>query len=167
MISFQIKHLGSFMHKLLSTDCFDSFLLAEASLLTAVTFVIDGHQNKGFYTSEEWEDASIRPYEFATWKSMRPLLFDLVKGKRTPVSFKFVLHLMPDFIGPTLGTGDTGVTPEQIRALALTIKYAGSALTLVTGTALNTFLMDKTPDIIWDNAMRKFLAKKEIDYEEI
>ncbi|NLL78883.1 MAG: hypothetical protein GX234_03650 [Clostridiales bacterium] len=167
MISFQIKHLGSFMHKLLSTDCFDSFLLAEASLLTAVTFVIDGHQNKAFYTSEEWEDDSIRPYEFVTWKSIRPLLFDLVKGKRTPVSFKFVLHLMPEYVGPTLKQGDTTVTADQLRALALTIKYDGSALTLVTGTAMNTFLMDKSPDLVWDNAMRKFLSKKEIDFEEI
>lgn len=155
------------MHKLLSTDCFDSFLLAEATLTTAATYVIDGHQNKDFYTPEEWEDASIRPYDFVTFSSMRPLLFDLVKGKRTPVNFKLVLHLIPDFVSPTLKQGDTAVTAEQIRAFVLTIKYDGSALTLVTGTATNTFLMDKSPDTIWDNAVRKFLAKKELDYEEI
>lgn len=155
------------MHKLLSTDCFDSFLLAEATLTTAATYVIDGHQNKEFYTSEEWEDASVRPYDFVTFSSMRPLLFDLVKGKRTPVNFKLVLHLIPDFVSPTLKQGDTAVTAEQIRAFVLTIKYDGSALTLVTGTAMNTFLMDKSPDTIWDNAVRKFLAKKELDYEEI
>ncbi|MBO5293592.1 MAG: hypothetical protein J6B10_10480 [Lachnospiraceae bacterium] len=167
MISFQIKSLGSFMHKLLSSDCFDSFLLAEATLTTAVSFRIDGHQNKEFYTTEEWEDSSIRPYDFVTWKTMRPLFYDLVKGKRTPVNFKFVLHLMPEYVAPTLAKGDTTVTAGDIRALALNIKYDGSALTIVTGTAMNTFLMDKSPDQIWDNAMRRFLTKKEIDFEEI
>lgn len=155
------------MHKLLSTDCFDSFLLAEATLTTAATYIIDGHQNRDFYTSEEWEDASVRPYDFVTFSSMRPLLFDLVKGKRTPVNFKLVLHLIPDFVSPTLKQGDTAVTAEQIRAFVLTIKYDGSVLTLVTGTAMNTFLMDKSPDTIWDNAIRRFLTKKELDYEEI
>lgn len=167
MTSFQIKQLGAFMHKLLSTDCFDSFLLAEATLTAAATYVIDGHQNKDFYTAEEWDDTSIRPYDFATYSSMRPLLFDLVKGKKTPVNFKFVLHLIPEYVAPTLKQGDTSVTADNIRAFVLTIKYDGSALTLVTGTAMKTFLMDKSPDTIWDNAMRKFLSKKEIDYEEV
>ena len=48
----------------------------------------------------------------------------------------------------------------------LNIRYDGTGLTLVTGTSYNTFLMDKTPDALWDRAVRQFLTKRQLDYEE-
>jgi len=37
----------------------------------------------------------------------------------------------------------------------------------VTGTAFTTFLPDKTVDVLWDKAVRTFLSKKEIGFEEL
>lgn len=167
MIAFQILERNSFMHKLLATDCFDSFLLEEASVSVAVTHHIDGRLNQTFFTAGEWEDASLRPYEFMAWKDIRSLCFDLIKGKRTPVGFRFVLHLMPEYIAPLLSKADTAVSPQQIKAFVLNVKYDGSVLTLVSGTALTTFLPDKSPDQIWDNALKQFLYKKEIAVQEL
>lgn len=166
MIAFEVNEIKAFMNKLLASDCFDSFLLEEANVATATTCHIDGHLNREFYSREEWEDPSQRPYEFAAWKDMRSLFFDLIKGKRTPAHFRFVLHLMPEHAAALLQKGDTAVTADQIRAFVLNIKYDGSSLTLVTGTALHTFLPDKTPDRLWDAAMRSFLVKKEIEVQE-
>lgn len=167
MIALKITNIKQFMAKLLGSEDFDSFLLEEASISTYNTFMIDGHQNKDFYSTEEWEDKELRPYELSTWKKLRPICFDLIKGKHTPTAFRFVLHLIPDHVAAILEKGDTAVTPQEVRAFVLNIKYDGATLILVTGTSFHTFLMDKTPDTLWDNAVKKFLAKREISYEQL
>lgn len=166
MTSFQIRELKNFMGKLLGTDCFDSFLLAEASVSAAVEYTIDGHINKEFYTSEELEDPQTCPYDFAAWSAMRPICFDMIKGKRTPSRFKFVFHLMPEYVSGVLKGADSSITADQVKALVLTVKYDGSGVSLVTGTAFHSFVMDKSLDMQWDKTMRQFLAKKQIAYME-
>lgn len=167
MIALKITNVKQFMGKLLASEAFDSFLLEEASISTYNTFLIDGHQNRDFYTSEEWEDKEIRPFDFTTWKQIRPICYSLIKGTKTPSAFKFILHLMPDYLASILNEQDTTVTPQQIKALALTVKYDGTTLTLITGTAFHTFIMDKSVDVLWDNAVKGFLDKREISYEEL
>ena len=167
MIALKITNVKQFMGKLLASEAFDSFLLEEASISTYNTFIIDGHQNKDFYTSEEWDDKEIRPYDFTTWKQIRPICYSLIKGTKTPSAFKFILHLIPDYLASILKEPDTTVTPQQIKALVLTVKYDGTTLTLVTGTAFHTFIMDKSVDALWDNAVKGFLDKREINYEEL
>ena len=100
------------------------------------------------------EEATISTYNIFT------------KGKRTPTAFHFVLHLIPEYMASLLEKGETAVTPDQVKAFVLNIKYDGAALKLITGTAFHTFLMDRTPDTLWDNAVRQFLTKRQIDYEE-
>lgn len=166
MIALKITNIKQFMGKLLASEDFDSFLLEEASISTYNTFLIDGHQNRDFYTTEEWEDKEIRPYDFTTWKQIRPICYSLIKGTHTPCAFKFILHLIPDYVASILKNGDTSVTPQQIKALVLTVKYDGTVLTLITGMSFHTFIMDKTADALWDNAIRQFLSKRDISYEE-
>lgn len=166
MTSFHITELKNFMAKLLGTDCFDSFLLEQAEIASAATYRIDGHINSDFYTKEELADPQVCPYGFASWQAMRPLCFDMIKGKRTPSSFKFVLHLIPDYVPGVLKGADASLTPEQVRALVLTVKYDGSSISIVTGTAFTSFVMDKSLDAAWDRTMRQFLAKKGIAYTE-
>lgn len=167
MIALKITNVKQFMGKLLASESFDSFLLEEASISTYNTFLIDGHQNKDFYTNEEWGDKEIRPFDFTTWKQIRPICYSLIKGTKTPSAFKFILHLIPDYVASILKSEDTSVTPQQVKALVLTIKYDGTALTLITGTAFHTFIMDKSVDILWDNAMKQFLDKREVSFEEL
>ena len=167
MIALKITNVKQFMGKLLTSEEFDSFMLEEASISTYNTFMIDGHQNRDFYTTEEWEDKEMRPYDFTTWKQIRPICFSLIKGTHTPSAFKFILHLIPDYTASILKNGDTSVTPQQIKALVLTVKYDGTVLTLITGTSFHTFIMDKTVDVLWDNAIRQFLDKRGINYEEL
>lgn len=166
MTSFHIKELKNFMSKLLATNCFDSFLLAEATISTAVEYTIDGHINKDFFTQEELKETQICPHDFASWSAMRPICYEIIKGKRSPSRFKFVFHLMPDYVPGVLKGADDSITADQVKALVLTIKYDGSAASLVTGTSFHTFVMDKTLDAQWDKTMRQFLTKKGISYSE-
>ena len=83
MISRKITELKHFMTRLLASDCFDSFLLEQAIITTYNTFTIDGHLERNFYTSEEWEDPSLCPYDLSCWADIRPICFSLIKGKKT------------------------------------------------------------------------------------
>lgn len=167
MKAYRISDLKNFMNKLLLTDSFDYFLLEEGTIITANAFQIDGHIQKDFYTKEEQEDPSLCPYDFSLWKDIRPFCFQLIKGKRTPLSFKFVLLLMPEHMERILMTGDFSDHGNLVKAFTLTVKYDGSHVTLITGLSTATFLMDKTPEQLWDNAFLKFMNNKQIAWEEI
>lgn len=166
MIALQITSMKQFMNQLLAADTFDIFLLEEAVISTASTFSIDGHINREFYYSDDREPAEL-PYEFRPWSEMRGLCFDLIKGKRTPLFFRFVLHLMPDKAAALLTREGSDVDPSQVRALVLNIRYDGAKAVLTTGTAYHTFLLSKEPDAIWDKALTKYLSGKGISYEEL
>lgn len=167
MKAYQIKDVKNFMSKLLKTDTFDCFLLAEAAITTYNTFVIDGHMVKEFFTGDINDDAVLPPYEFSQWKDMHSLCFDLIKGKRTPVNFKLVLHLKPELTEEILKKGECGISSSDLKAFVLNIKYDGSMLTCITATAFHTFLPDKTPDKLWDDYFMCFLTDKSFAFEEV
>lgn len=167
MLALQITSMKTFMNHLLVADTFENFLLAEATVSTANTYQIDGHINKEFYTAEELSDPSCCPYDFALWKDIKPYVFQLIKGKKTPLFFKVVLHLKPENVGKLLAAGGCSVPTEQVKALVLTCKYDGSHAVLTTGSSFHTFIMSKEPDEIWDKALIQFLTKKGIEFETL
>ncbi len=166
MIALQITSMKTLMNQLLVGDTFDIFLLEEAVISTANTYTIDGHINIDFYPLEERGNDCI-PYEFQRWSESKGLCFHLIKGKNTPLYFKFVLHLKPEKITSLLEKENCDIDASQIRAFVLNIKYDGSKAVLTTGTAYHTFVMSKEPDIIWDKAITKYLCGKGIEFEEL
>lgn len=166
MIALQISSLKTLMNQLLVGDTFDIFLLEEAVISTANTYTIDGHINRDFFPTEERGPENI-PYEFQCWSESKGLCFNLIKGKNTPLYFKFVLHLKPEKVISLLEKENCSIDATQIRALVLNIKYDGSKAILTTGTSFHTFLMSKEPDILWDRAITQYLDKKGIAFEEL
>lgn len=156
MLALEILSTKQFMNHLLAADAFDSFLLEEAVISTANTFTIDGHVNQDFAASD---------CEFRPWGELRGLCFDLIKGKRTPLFFRFVLHLMPEKAAALLESRGCEVESSEVRALVLNIRYDGSKTVLTTATAFHTFVPSKEPDRIWDKALCQFLEQKGIGYE--
>lgn len=165
MIAIQITSIKSFMNQLLAGDSFDIFLLEEATITTSNTYHIDGHMNRDFFTAEELEDENVCPYDFASWSEMKGLCFNLIKGKRTPLNFKLVLHLKPSQTETLLKNEGSSVDRDQVKALVLTIKYNGETAILTTGSAYHTFVMTKEPDTIWDRAITKYLERQGILFE--
>lgn len=167
MIALQVTSLKNLMNQLLIGDTFDCFLLEEAIIRTGVTYTIDGHVNREFYadvntfdSTNASADIATCPYPLQPWSEAKGLCFDLIKGKRTPLYFKFVLQVKPDCFGIFLSD-----IPEQINAPVLTIKYDGTKALLTTGTSYKTFVLDKETDRIWDTSLTKYLTEKEIPYE--
>ena len=160
MISLQIKELKNFMNALLLSEHFDFFHIAEASITTFNTFHIDGHIVKDFYSPEE-EITS----DLSLWKDIRPICFQLIKGKRTPVSFRIILQASPELIQKLAASDACEVEANLIQSLTLNIRYEAGKATCITGTSFTTFLMDKTTDAVWDKYIRLFFEKSGIAYE--
>lgn len=161
MIALEILSMKNFMSHLLSGETFDIFLLEEATISTANSYTIDGHMNVDFFPPQERDQDHI-PYAFRPWSELKGLCFDLIKGKYTPLFFKFVLQLKPEHMQKLLGN-DLG----QVKALVLNIRYDGNKAILTTGTSYHTFVMSKEADLAWDNALCGYLSEKEIGYEKL
>lgn len=166
MLALQITSLKKFMNQLLAGDSFDPFLLEEATISTANTYTIDGHINRDFFPAEERNEEQL-PYEFQPWSELKGLCFNLIKGKHTPLFFKFVLHLKPEKAAALLKQQNSSVNPDEVRALVLNIRFDGTNAILTTGIAYHTFVMSKDADIIWDKALIKYLSGKDIAFEEL
>lgn len=164
MLALQITSMKAFMNELLTGETFDIFLLEEASLATAVTYQIDGHINMDFYPMAE-RTPELIPYEYQPWSEIKGLCFNLIKGKHTPLSFKFVLQLKPDKMNAMLEKEKLSADDLRLKSLVLTIRFDGGKAVMTTGSSYQTFVMDKTADVIWDRQLCKYLAMKGIGFE--
>ncbi|MBQ3105656.1 MAG: hypothetical protein IJC59_07360 [Lachnospiraceae bacterium] len=165
MIALQITDVRGFMAGLLNSDCFDSFLLQEASIHTYNTFTIDGHQNRSYYTREELQDPILFPYEYSSWHQMRELVYQLIKGKKTPLFLKIILLLKPEDAYTLLEANHASGYAPNLKSFVVSIRFDQTGLRLTTGTSMLTFLPDKRCDDIWDEAFLDFLNTKKIDYD--
>lgn len=164
MTSYKITNKKDFMGKLLAGDCFSSFLLKEAGIHSYVPFTIDGHINKDFFEgSEETAESLTSPY--VPWDMVRPTCFDLIKGKRTPTSFQFVLYLKPESMEALFAKEELAPADFLIQNLILNIRFEKGELTLTTAVDYSGFSLDKSGEQLWDLTIRKFLSKKEIAFE--
>lgn len=163
MFSCTMTEIKDFMSKLLLKDTFDRFLLLEATLVTYNTFTIDGHIKEEYFTKEELEEM---PGErISAWEALRPVCFQLIKGKKTPCQMKLVFGLPENGINRLLLAGGLPYQRNDIEGLYINIKYDSSRLTLVTGVSMRTFTMDKSLEREWDTQVMEFLKKSEILYE--
>lgn len=164
MIALQITELKAFMGKLLGTTTFDDFLLQEATLQMGISYIIDGHINKAFYqTDEDMEDAGDRP-PFISYGEVRSTLFDLIKGKRTPLGFQVVLQLSPKKCTMLF---PEGLEAHLIKGLLLNIRYDGSKAMITSGISYSSFSLGKAPELIWDEALMNFLRNAGILFDRL
>ena len=149
------------MQHLLLKPTFDSFALIEGEITTYNTFRIDGYIHKEFY-----EDAPLKDY--SSWGDLREFCFHIIRGKRTPLNFRFILSLpKEEFEAFLIDQEIPSLSHSDIQGLYLNFKYDGTNLQCITGTSLNIFTMDKTLENVWDNYARKFFLNKEIDFESL
>ena len=98
---------------------------------------------------------------------MKGICFQLIKGKKVPTFMKIILHQKPENSYTLLEQAAALEFAKTLKAFVVTLKFDSNGLLLTTGTSLSTFIMNRTPDLIWDQAFRKFLADKGIEFEEV
>ncbi len=166
MLALQITSAKNFMNAMLAGELFDSFLLEEASVSTAVSYTLDGRLRREFFPPEERNDPVLHPYDFIPWKEAKNTCYHWIKGKYTPLRFQFVLRLMPSGTEAILEKSAPGLV-SFVSAFVLNIRFDGEKILLCTGTSYRSFVADKEAERLWDAAFRKFLHKKEIACEEL
>lgn len=158
MITLNLKAKNCMSHLLLKPT-FDNFSFIEGEVTTYNTFKVDGFLHKNFFEEAPEE-------KYSSWKELREFFFQIIRGKRTPLNFKFILSLPKSTIDVFLNNTDiTGITSDNVQGLYLNLKYDGTNLQCVTGTSLNIFTMDKTLEKSWDEYVKKYFLKHEIDFE--
>lgn len=167
MIALNILDLKDFTKNLFIGNTFDTFLLSEATITTYNTFSIDGTLHKGFYTQAEQDAMHLGDRDFSTWEESKPFCFSIIKGKHTPLYFKFVFQLSRDNIERFLTASGVPMLSEDVFGLFLNITYDGTVLSCTTGTSMRTFTLDKTLDNSWDIWIMSFFKQHGIPTEQI
>lgn len=175
MLLFKITDIKKFMNSLLIDKTFDQFLIAEATIKMASTYIIDGHINKSFFTDEELSELNetatqngrIFSDKMQRFYEVKPICLSIIKGKKTPTSFKFTFCLSGENTDKFLNTFESDFKSTDIGNLTLNIKYDGTELTATTSVSLNIFSLDKSIDTAWDNMIKKFFSSNDIKYEEL
>jgi hypothetical protein len=167
MLALQLSDIKNFMNTLLRTDTFDHFLLSEARITSAATYVIDGHVTKDFYSAEESEELGLSGCPALPFSLLRGNCFDLIKGKKAPVSFRFVFELSPENLQRTLEKVHSSYTASDLSGMFINLKFQDQLLTLTTGISYRIFSADKSLDNEWDSLVRRFLTQHGISFEEL
>ena len=167
MIALKLPEVRVFMNKLLCAEIFDNFLLQEATIQGSISYHIEGALHTDFYSKDELEQEHLTGLSFIPYVKVRTQCFDLIKGKRTPSFFKFVLLLSPANLEKTLQQTSSPLTISDVTAAFLNLKFQNNTLLLTTGISYRTFTTDKTLDREWDALIKKFLKNHEILFEEL
>ncbi len=149
MIALRMTDLKSFTTSLFLHTTFDAFEICEASFAVAATYFVDGHRNKDFYDTDEWEGLKHR--EYLTWGEVRPRCFEWIKGSKLPLGFKIVLR-----------------SPNTEDGTAfLNIRYDQAGMQCITGFSAKTFSLDRAAERDWDDRIRRFFQKQGMSFEEV
>ena len=162
MISLKILEMNRFMGKLLKGENFDGFLLKEGFLRTSMEYRFQGRVFPEYFDTEEQEKHT---EDYTYWGELKPFVFELVKGKRTPLAFAFTLLLSKDTTTELLARRSVNVG-EDSPSLFLQIRFEHGAGRIITGTARNTFTLDKSLDEAWDTEVKQLLKAMELAVEE-
>lgn len=167
MIALNLPEIKEFMNQLLCGETFDHFLIQEAVIQNSVTWNLSGAITPEFYSADELEAAGLTGLSFLPYGFIRPQCFHLIRGKRTPAYFKFVLLLSPANLSRTLEQTHSQFTADDITGMFLNLKFQHGGLMLTTGISYRTFSADKGLDSEWDALIKRFLKNHSIIFEEL
>lgn len=153
------------MNELLLQHAFDSFLFLKGEITTFNTYHIDGRLRKDFYRQQTNEEITIPEREYALWKDQREFCFSIIKGKRTPLNFRFIFSLSAPNIAKLLEQEQLSFSLADVQGLYLNFKYDGTTLTCTAGTSMNLFTLDKSLETAWDKMVQRIFTKYEIPFE--
>ena len=167
MIALELTDIKDFMNKLLKAEVFDHFLLQEAVITGSATITINGQITKGFFDEEELAQQHLEGLMFHPFSMLKKTCFDIIKGKKTPSSFRFVFLLSPENQKKTIASIGSSFRDEDVTGRFINIRYQNQLLSLTTGISYKVFSIDKTLENQWDKMVMKFLTQNEIAYEEM
>ena len=110
--------------------------------------------NKAFFDKDEIENFT---EDFATWKNLRNICFEIIKGKKVPTRLKLVMAFPKVNYSKIVRELGSSIAEENISGLYFHIIYESNQIHIITSSSLNLFTMDKSLDNYWDKLISKFL----------
>lgn len=159
MKNFEIEDVKKYMQDLLTASRYDSFYMYEVRLKTSLDYYISGKLNHKFFISdgsEEKEDMPDANQEYIYWKDIKKKVFDLIKGKRLPISFRLILMFNQENVIRLIEMNNIPIAPENVGALFYNIYYENGILQITTGSSVKVFTLDKTLEHLWDDTVEKY-----------
>ena len=162
MIGLSIQDIKNFMAGMLTGNMFDKFYLCDGEIQTFTEFHLGGYLNRPYFDSEEWENLEGR--KLCLWSEMKPFVFQLIRGHKLPVRFKFVFQLSRENTVWLLEKHRLPVREEDIGGLFMNITYEHQKLVCTSGVSYKTFIMDKTVEQCWDETGCQYFKQNHIAY---
>lgn len=142
------SEVKKFMSLVIGGSAFDRFQLRSGEIVTRVKFTIDGRASA--------EDGSEAQRAYCLWGDVRQNVYDLIKGKRLPACIRLVFALDDEAL-PRLH--------PNARAAFLNMVFENGRITFTTGTAQNSFSLDKSLDEVWESSIKKLFVQLGIAVE--
>ena len=164
MIALSIIDVKDFMNKLLIGEVFDRFFLVEASVTTFNTFTIDGRLQQDFFDTDTVAMHKSNSIEYSLWRDVKPYCFSVIRGRRTPLNFRIVLQLSHKQTQQILNPSFPDGSVPDCR-FCLNLQYRNDSLLCTTGVSYTSFCLDKRPEHLLDEIIRKFLSGQHIAFQ--
>lgn len=144
MKMYQIEEVKPFMAQLLLQETFDKFCVSVAEIRTIVPITIKGTMSHDWLSPEDAE--KYKELEYIPWKLLRPVVFELIKGKQTPdfLKIQFVYY------------------SENGDCSGLRVQFEAGTLTCLSTYTPAEFSLDRNAETFWDENCQAFLKKHEI-----
>lgn len=142
------------MAELLINSSFDEFLLSGFKLSTMVDIEIEGKYNK------EWGEYE---GEYILWKDIKPLVYGLIKGNKTPLKLKAVM-VATDKV---LANNEELINIKDEDKFVINVKYEKEELSITSAISMSSFSLDNAKSKLWDMQVENILDNSKIEYEEI
>jgi len=133
------------MNQLFKGSQFDGFLVRGAEISVFTKIEISGILDKNYFPEEERSNFS-RNYIF--WNEIKPFVFSLIKGSRTPGSLKIVFSIVDD---------GAKALHENASSMFLNLLFEEGKLRFTTAVSQRSFSLDKSTDTAWDTYIRNFI----------
>ena len=165
MLALKITDVKDFMNKLLIGEVFDRFSLVEASVTTFNTFTINGKLHYDFFDTDTKAAFEENSTEYSLWHDVKPYCFSIIRGKRTPLSFRIVFELSPDQARSMLKNEKDINSP--VCNFFLNIQFKNQTLLCTTGVSYSSFSLDKRLEHLWDDSLTAFFSSHHISFERL
>lgn len=161
MISIIIDNQKDFTSRLLVKNDFDNLLFINGSIKTFADFSIDGKLNKDYYSSEE----DISDNTYTAWSNYKNICYNMLKGTRKPLSFKFNFIIPSEIVDTFKKEYDLRLEEYFIKYLNLNIRFENGVLSVVTAITSNGFSLDKTAENLYDKFICNYFTNLNIEYK--
>lgn len=143
MQSIHILDIKPFMQLLFQTEQLNEYEFVSADIRTDMTYSLDGHINRSFFSEEELIQHSLTQRSYLTWSIAREKVFTLIKGKRTPSLLKIVLRASVPETENLISSTNSSLNSNDIDGIFLNINFQENKLNVICGISYKIFTMDK------------------------